>query len=117
MARISIGQDEYYDCYFRPNPEGLYDVPEKDLERWQSVVEAYAGVQNEMRDLMAARDVELQEAEDLKVAQAQADLNAKADAVVQEVFGNIEDAFDAMGAEIERHPIGGHNDGRGRGAP
>jgi len=61
-ARVVLGdgyyEHEYWNDYRAGNaefPENVFDVPVEQRDRWQVAMDAYSAMQDEIRELMAAR--------------------------------------------------------------
>jgi hypothetical protein len=52
MVRVSLGDDHYQGEYFREDPNGKYEIPQEQLERWKESENAYRAMQDQIGTLL-----------------------------------------------------------------
>ena len=52
-VRVDLGDDYYQGEYFRQNPNGEYEIPQGQLERWKAAEDAYRKMQDEIGALLS----------------------------------------------------------------
>ncbi|GHJ34235.1 hypothetical protein ACFV4E_22490 [Streptomyces hygroscopicus] len=54
-ARVHLGDDYDQGEYFREDPNGEYEIPREQLDRWKAAEDAYRKMQEEIGELIDKR--------------------------------------------------------------